>query len=47
MTRQPVPVWVRIVPALPNSYAAGEGLAYTFNPAEPHSRGAFRAVEFR
>lgn len=44
---KPVPVWVRIVPALPNSYAAAEGLRYTFNPAPPHAPGAFRAVEFR
>lgn len=44
---KPVQVWVRIVPALPNSYAAGEGLSYTFNPADPHSPGAFRAIEFR
>lgn len=44
---QPVQVWVRIVPALPNSWAASEGLRYTFNPAEPGSPGAFRAVEFR
>jgi hypothetical protein len=44
---KPVQVWVRIVPALPNSWAASEELDYTFNPAEPASRGAFRAVEFR
>ena len=44
---KPVQVWVRIVPALPNSYAAAEGMDYTFNPAEPGSPGAFRAVEFR
>lgn len=40
-------VWVRIVPALPNSYAESEGLKYTFNPAKPNERGAFKAVEFR
>lgn len=44
---KPVPVWVRIVPALPNSWAASEGLHYTYNPAKPHTRGAFKAVEFR
>jgi hypothetical protein len=43
----PRQVWVRCVPALPNSYAAAEGWAGTFDPAEPGSRGAFRAVEFR
>jgi hypothetical protein len=42
-----VQVWVRIVPALPNSYAAAEGLTFTYNGAKPHSPGAFRAVEFR
>ena len=40
-------VWVRVVPALPNSWAAYEGLRYTFNPARPNSPGAFKAVEFR
>jgi hypothetical protein len=44
---KPVPVWVRIIPALPNSWAASEGLHYTYNPAKPHTRGAFKAVEFR
>ena len=44
---KPVQVWVRIVPALPNTYAAAEGLTATFNPAEPGSPGAFRAVEFQ
>lgn len=39
-------VWLRIVPCLPNSWGAAEGYAFTYNPAEPHSRGAFRAVEF-
>lgn len=38
--------WVRILPALPNSYAAAEGWAFTYQPAEPHTRGAFPAVVF-
>jgi hypothetical protein len=38
--------WIRIVPALPNSFAAFEGWKFTYSPAKPHSRGAFPAVVF-
>jgi hypothetical protein len=38
--------WIRIVPALENTYAASEGWAFTYQHTRPHSRGAFRAVVF-
>jgi hypothetical protein len=41
------PEWIRIVPALPNSYAAAEGWEFTYATAKPHSSGAFPAVVFR
>jgi hypothetical protein len=44
---KPEQVWVRFHGALPNSYAAYEGWSGCYCPAEPNSRGAFRAVEFR
>lgn len=43
---KPVQEWIRIVPALPNSYAADEGWAFTYQPTRPHARGAFPAVVF-
>lgn len=43
---RPLPMWIRITPCLPNSYGAAEGWAFTYQHAEPHSRGAFRAVVF-
>lgn len=44
---KPQPEWIRILPALPNSYAAAEGWAFSYQPAKPHSRGAFPAVVFQ
>lgn len=38
--------WKRVVPALPNSWAAAEGYAFYYQDAEPGARGAFRAVEW-
>jgi hypothetical protein len=39
-------VWVRIITALPSSWAAGEGYAWRIEPGEPGERGVFRAVQF-
>jgi hypothetical protein len=41
------PLWVRIVPALPNSYAAAEGWKFTYQHTAPHAIGAFPAVVFQ
>jgi len=44
---RPRRVWCRIVPALPNSHAAGEGWAYSYSiDAKPGTPGVFPAVEF-
>lgn len=43
---KPQQEWIRIVPALPNTYAAGEGWKFTYQSTRPRARGAFRAVVF-
>lgn len=43
----PFQIWVRIVNALPNSFAAAEGWPYQYVEQKSPSRGAFPAVVFR
>jgi hypothetical protein len=38
--------WIRIVPALPGTFAESEGWKFTYQPTKPHARGAFPAVVF-
>lgn len=40
-------VWARKVPALPNSYAAAQGWAFSWHEYDKPSRGASLAVVFR
>lgn len=43
---KPVQVYVRVIAALPNSFAEAEGWAFEYRECEP-GRGAFPAVVFR
>lgn len=38
--------WIRIVPALPGTWAEAEGWSFEYQDARPHTRGAFPAVVF-
>lgn len=38
--------WWRKVNSLPNSEGEANGWCWTLYPAEPHTQGAFRAVQF-